>query len=74
MSAADAHDLPAPALQCLGDRTVEEGTIGGRHLETEGVVVRRDDAAADFHRGGTHKIGEQSTGVVSHGPSGSHDG
>jgi len=73
MSAADANDLPTPALQGLGDRAVEKGAIGGRHLEAEGVVVRRDDAAADLDRGGTNEIGEQSAGIVSHGPGGSHD-
>ena len=71
--AADAHDLPTPALQCLGDGAVEESTIGGRHLEAESVVVRWDDAAADLYRGGTNEIGEQSAGVVSHGPGDSHD-
>jgi len=73
MSAADAHDLPTPALQRLRDGAVEEGTIGGGHLEAESIVVRRDDAAADLHWGGTNEIGEQSAGVVSHGPGGSHD-
>jgi len=71
--AADAHDLPALALQDLGDSTVEKVAIGGRHLQAEGVEMRRDNAPADLHGRGTGKIGEQSAGAISHGPGGSQD-
>src|SRR5215470_15314419 len=70
---ADAHDLPALALQHPRDGAVEEGAIGGRHLEAEGVVMGRDDAAADLGGRGTDEIAKQLTGAISHGPGGRHD-
>ena len=66
-----AHDLPALALQHLGDGAVEHGAVGGGDLQAEGVVARGHDAAADLEG---RRLGTRHAAPVAvfHGP-GWHD-